>query len=150
MSHNRDGLRWGSFLNTVGASDGAELVVMLERLASQRGGDLQDLPVVLITPPGGEASPLLRWLTRDAQVRQAGGIAVEDTPGGGQGDAVFVSLAGDAPPQAEGYSGRSYRIAQTWTPDGLRGKALWSWLLYGHVDTLDGEQRAIVWVHADG
>ena len=123
---------------------------MLERLASQRGGDLQDLQVVLITPPGGEASPLLRWLTRDAQVRQAGGIAVEDTPGGGQGDAVFVSLAGDAPPQAEGYSGRSYRIAQTWTPDGLRGKALWSWLLYGHIDALDGEQRAIVWVRADG
>ena len=63
---------------------------------------------------------------------------------------IFISLADDAPPQAEGYSGRSYRIAQTWTPDGLRGKALWSWLLYGHVDALDGEQRAIVWVRADG
>ena len=72
------------------------------------------------------------------------GIAVEDTADSVQGDAIYISLADDAPPQAEGYSGRSYRIAQTWTPDGLRGKALWSWLLYGHVNTLDGEQRAIV------
>ncbi len=63
---------------------------------------------------------------------------------------IYISLADDAPPQAEGYSGRSYRVAHTWTPDGLRGKALWSWLLYGHVDALDGEQRAIVWVRADG
>ncbi len=150
MSHNRDGLRWGSFLNTAGATDGRELTTNLVRLASQRGGDIQDLQVALIAPPGGEPSPVLRWLTRDAQVRQAGGIAVEDTAGSVQGDAIYISLADDAPPQAEGYSGRSYRIAQTWTPDGLRGKALWSWLLYGHVDALDGEQRAIVWVRADG
>ncbi len=150
MSHNRDGLRWGSFLNTTGATDGRELTANLARLASQRGGDLQDLQVALIAPPGGAPSPVLRWLTRDAQVRQVGGIAVEDTADSVQGDAIYISLADDAPPQAEGYSGRSYRIAQTWTPDGLRGKALWSWLLYGHVDALDGEQRAIVWVRADG
>jgi predicted membrane-bound mannosyltransferase len=147
MSHSRDGLRWGSFLSTAGAADGGELTAFLERYASQRGGDLQDLPVVLIAPPGQEPSPLVRWLTRDAAVREAAGIASADTADPLRG-AVYVSLVDDAAPQAEGYSGRSFRIARTWMPEGLRGKAFWNWLLYGHFDALDGEQRAIVWVRA--
>jgi hypothetical protein len=147
LSHNRDGRRWGSALSTAGAADGRNLTLFLERLASQRGGDLQDLPVVLNAAPGTEPSPLLRWATRDARGVEDAGV---DTASPSQGDTVIVSLAGDPAPRAEEYSGRSFRIAQTWTPDGLRGKALWEWLLYGHVDSLNGEQRAIVWVRPDG
>lgn len=145
MSHNRDGLVWSSFLRTTGAGDGPNLTAYVARLAGQRGGDLRDTRAVLVVAPGAEPSPLLRWYLRDAQVREAAGAADASA------DEVLVSLADDpiqpaAPPGSQPYSGRSFRIAQSWTPDGLRGKTLWNWLLYGHYDGLDAEQRAVVWV----
>jgi hypothetical protein len=47
------------------------------------------------------------------------------------------------------YSGQSFRIAQAWAPDALRGRDLWRWLLFGRFDALQGEERAVLWVAAE-
>jgi hypothetical protein len=140
LSHNSDGLRWGSYRHTTGATDGANLTAYLERLASQRGGDLRDLRVALEVLPGTQPSPMLVWYLRDADAFETGSLtdsAARD---------VTVSLATRPEPGGQALSGRSFRIAQTWTPAGLRGGPLWRWLLYGQFDTLREEQRAVVWV----
>jgi len=151
-SHNRDGLRWGSLATVAGASGGPELRLALERYAMQRGTDLRDLPVAYLTAPGNEPPPLLRWYARDAA---AGSSAV------GSAKLVWLGLdsgaaPGDSPsprpsPAERGgaTSGQSFRVAQSWAPDGLRGRALWRWLLFGQFDALQGEQRAVLWVQAE-
>lgn len=149
---NRDGLRWGSLAAEIGASDGAELPRSLARLAAQRGVDLRDLPVAFLTAPGNETPSLLRWHARGAA---AGSPATDGA------DLVWLGLESDAPPgdstsarpssTASGgaYSGQSFRLAQSWSPDSLAGRALLRWLLFGQFDTLQGQQRAILWVAAE-
>lgn len=149
---NRDGLRWGSLAAEIGASDGAELPRSLARLAAQRGVDLRDLPVAFLTAPGNETPSLLRWHARGAA---AGSPATDGA------DLVWLGLESDAPPgdstsarpssTASGgaYSGQSFRLAQSWSPDSLRGRALLRWLLFGQFDTLQGQQRAVLWVAAE-
>lgn len=149
---NRDGLRWGSLAAEIGASDGAELSRSLARLAAQRGVDLRDLPVAFLTAPGNETPSLLRWHARGAA---AGSPAVDGA------DLVWLGLESDAAPgdspsarpssTASGgaYSGQSFRLAQSWSPDSLRGRALLRWLLFGQFDTLRGQQRAVLWVAAE-
>jgi hypothetical protein len=149
---NRDGLRWGSLAAEIGASDGAELPRSLARLAAQRGVDLRDLPVAFLTAPGNETPSLLRWYARGAA---AGSPATDGA------DLVWLGLESDAPPgdstsarpssTASGgaYSGQSFRLAQSWSPDGLAGRALLRWLLFGQFDALQGQQRAILWVAAE-
>ena len=145
-SHNHDPLRWGSVASTRGASDGANLTAFLEQLAAQRGTDLRDLPVTLVAAPGTEPSPLLHWLVRDGATHDAAGAADADAGG------VLISLADDPPPAgsdgAAPLVGRSFRIAEEWTPAGLRGEPLWKWLLYGLFDTPASQQRAVVWLPA--
>ncbi len=145
-SHNHDPLRWGTVANSRGASDGRNATAFLEQLAAQRGTDLRDLPVGLVAAPGTAPSPLLRWLVRDAGAREATGAA------GTESDAVLISLADDPPPGASAAGaplvGRSFRIAEQWTPAGLRGASLWKWLLYGQFGTLDSQQRAVIWLPA--
>ena len=151
-SHNRDGLRWGSWASVAGASGGPELRLALERLAMQRGTDLRDLPIAFLTAPGNETPALLRWYARSAQLQ---------SPAVGDPDLLWLGMDGDmAPsdspspqpsPQGRGgvFSGRSFRVAQSWSPDVLRGRALWRWLLFGQFDTLQGDQRAVLWVQAE-
>lgn len=150
-SHNRDGLRWGSLAAVTGASGGPELRQAMERLAAQRGTDLRDLPVAFLTAPGNETPALLRWYARGAAVR---------SPAAGDAGLVWLGMDSDAAPVASPaaqpilsaggeYSGQSFRIAQTWSPGGLRGRALWRWLLFGRFETLQGEQRAVLWVAAE-
>ncbi len=151
-SHNRDGLRWGSHAPVAGASGGPELRLALERLATQRGTDLRDLPVAFLATPGTEAPALLRWYARGA---------VLQSPAVGDPDLVWLGMDGDvAPvgspspqpsPQGRGsaFSGQSFRLAQSWSPDGLGGRALWRWLLFGQFDALQGEQRAVLWVQTE-
>jgi hypothetical protein len=150
-SHNRDGLRWGSHASVVGASGAPELRMALERLAMQRGTDLRDLPVAFLTAPGNETPALLRWYARDA---------VQRLPSAGDPNLVWLGMDYDAAPAVpspqpspagrEGaYSGQSFRVAQSWSPDGLRGRALWRWLLFGQFVALQGEQRAVMWVQAE-
>ncbi len=157
-SHNRDGLRWGSLAAVTGASGGPELRQALERLAAQRGTDLRDLPVAFLTAPGSETPALLRWYARGAAVR---------SPAAGDAGLVWLGMDSDAAPgdspspqpsptgrggayrRGGAYSGQSFRIAQTWSPDGLRGRALLRWLLFGRFDALDDEQRAVLWVAAE-
>ncbi len=145
-SFNHDPLRWGSVANARGASDGPNLTAFLEQLAAQRGSDLRDLPVLLVAAPGSEPSPMVRWLMRDAATREAAGAA------GAGPDDVLVSLADDPAPGGDDPAaplvGRSFRIAEQWSPAGLRGSPLWKWLLYGRFDGLDGEPRAVVWLPA--
>ncbi len=151
-SHNRDGLRWGSWAAESGASGGAELRQALQRLAAQRGTDLRDLPVAFLTAPGNETPALLRWYARGAAVR---------SPAAADAGLVWLGMDSDAAPgdspspqpsptgRGGAYSGQSFRIAQTWSPDGLGGRALLRWLLFGRFDTLDDEQRAVLWVAAE-
>jgi hypothetical protein len=151
-NHNRDGLRWGSLAAVTGASGGPELRQSLERLAAQRGTDLRDLPVAFLTAPGNETPALLRWYARGAAVR---------SPAAADAGLVWLGMDGDAAPgdspspqpsptgRGGAYSGQSFRIAQTWSPDGLRGRALLRWLLFGRFDALDDEQRAVLWVAAE-
>ena len=151
-SHNRDGLRWGSLTTVTGASGGLELRLALERYAMQRGTDLRDLPVAFLTAPGNETPPLLRWYARDSA---AGSPAVDSA------NLVWLGLDSDAAPgdspsarpsptgSGGATSGQSFRVAQSWAPDGLRGRALWRWLLFGQFDALQGEQRAVLWVQAE-
>ena len=145
-SYNHDLLRWGSVANSRGASDGPNLTAFLEKLAAQRGTDLRDMPVVLVTAPGNDPSPMVRWLLRNAETREAAGAA------GTGPDDVLVSLADDPPPgnndSAVPLVGRSFRVVEQWSPAGLRSGPLWKWLLYGRFDQLDGEQRAVVWLPA--
>ena len=145
-SHNHDPLRWGTVASARGASDGGNMTAFLEQLAAQRGTDLRDLPVTLVAAPGTAPSPLLRWLVRDVDTRQAAGAA------GMNPSAVLVSLADDPPPGGSDAGaplvGRSFRIAEQWTPAGLRGAPLWQWLLYGEFDELDNQQRAVIWLPA--
>lgn len=145
-SHNHDPLRWGTVAGSRGASDGSNVTAFLEQLAAQRGTDLRDLPVILVAAPGTEVSPLLRWLVRDADTRQAAGAAGADS------SAVLVSLADDPPPGGSDAGaplvGRSFQVAENWSPAGLRGSPLWKWLLYGRFDELDGRQRAVIWLPA--
>lgn len=136
-SHNQHGLRWGSHAQVTGASGGPELVLAMERLAAQRGSDLRDLPVALLTAPGNQPAPLLRWYTRDTAQRPL----VADDP-----NLVWLGLSSDPAPPAGGQSsGQSFRIAQRWSPDGLTGRAWWNWLLFGRFDALRDEQRAVLW-----
>ncbi len=151
-SHNRDGLRWGSLAAVTGASGGPELRQALERLAAQRGTDLRDLPVAFLTAPGSETPALLRWYARGAAVR---------SPAAGDAGLVWLGMDSDAAPgdspspqpsptgRGGAYSGQSFRIAQAWSPDGLRGRNLWRWLLFGRFDAVQGEQRAVLWVAAE-
>jgi hypothetical protein len=151
-SHNRDGLRWGSWASAAGASGGPELRLALERLAMQRGADLRDLPVVFLTAPGNETPALLRWYARGA---------VLQSPAVGDPDLVWLGMDSDVAPSDSPspqpspterggvFSGQSFRLAQSWTPDGLRGRPLWRWLLFGQFDALQGEQRAVLWVQAE-
>lgn len=142
--HSQDPTRWSTLASARGAQDGQNLTAFLERLAAQRGTDLRDLPVTVVSAPGVEASPLLRWALRNADLRGGTGAAA--------GDAVLVSLADDPPPSASDSStplvGRSFRLVERWSPDGLRGNALWNWLLYGQFDGLESQQRAVVWLPA--
>lgn len=151
-SHNRDGLRWGSMAAVTGASGGPELRNALERLAAQRGADLRDLPVAFLTAPGNETPALLRWYARGAALH---------SPAAGDAGLVWLGMdsdaaPGDSPasqPSSTGvggqYSGQSFRIAQAWSPEGLRGRDLWRWLLFGRFNALKGEQRAVLWVAAE-
>ena len=151
-SHNRDGLRWGSLANVAGASGGPELRLALERLAMQRGTDLRDLPVAFLTAPGNETPALLRWYARGA---------VLQSPALGDPGLVWLGMDGDAAPsdfpspqpspvgRGGAYSGQSFRVAQSWSPAGLSGRALWRWLLFGQFDALQGQQRAVLWVQAE-
>jgi 4-amino-4-deoxy-L-arabinose transferase-like glycosyltransferase len=151
-SHNRDGLRWGSWASAAGASGGPELRLALERLAMQRGTDLRDLPVAFLTAPGSETPALLRWYARGA---------VLQSPAVGDPDLVWLGMDGDMAPadspspqpsptgRGGAFSGQSFRLAQSWSPDGLRGQPLWRWLLFGQFDALQGEQRAVLWVQAE-
>jgi hypothetical protein len=151
-SHNRDGLRWGSWASVAGASGGAELRLALERLAMQRGTDLRDLPVAFLTAPGNETPALLRWYARGA---------VLQSPAAGDPDRVWLGMDSDVAPSDSPspqpsptgrggvFSGQSFRLAQSWSPDGLRGRALWRWLLFGQFDALQGQQRAVMWVQAE-
>jgi hypothetical protein len=151
-SHNRDGLRWGSLAAMTGASGGPELRHALERLAAQRGTDVRDLPVAFLTAPGNETPALLRWYARGAALR---------SPAAGDAGLVWLGMAEDAAPSAAPaaqptvsasggeYSGQSFRIAQAWSPERLRGRDLWRWLLFGRFDALQGEQRAVLWVAAE-
>lgn len=145
-SHNHDPLRWGTVAVDRGAQDGRELTAFLERLAAQRGTDLRDLPVVLIAAPGSEPVPLVRWLTRGAALRSAAGA------GGAQPADILVSLADDPAPTGDAgmppLVGRSFRIAEQWSPAGLRGEPLLRWLLYGEHGTAERVQRAVVWLPA--
>lgn len=151
-SHNRDGLRWGSLAPVAGASGGAELRLALERLAMQSGTDLRDLPVAFLTAPGNETPALLRWHARGA---------APGAPALGDPNLIWLGLDSDVAPSdspvlqpspAGGggvFSGQSFRLAQSWSPDGLSGRALWRWLLFGQFDALQGEQRAVLWVQAE-
>jgi 4-amino-4-deoxy-L-arabinose transferase-like glycosyltransferase len=151
-SHNRDGLRWGSWASVAGASGGPELRLALERLAMQRGTDLRDLPVAFLTAPGNETPELLRWYARDA---------VLQSPAADDPDLVWLGMDADVAPSDSpslqpspvgsggAVSGQSFRVAQSWSPAGLRGRPLWRWLLFGQFDTLQGEQRAVLWVQAE-
>jgi 4-amino-4-deoxy-L-arabinose transferase-like glycosyltransferase len=153
VNFNRDGLRWGSLAAEIGASDAAELPRSLARLATQRGADLHDLPVAFLTAPGSETPSLLRWYARGAA---AGSPAVDGA------NLVWLGMESDAAPgdspsarpsstgSGGGYSGQSFRLAQSWSPDGLAGRALLRWLLFGQFDTLQGQQRAVLWVAAGG
>jgi hypothetical protein len=80
----------------------------------------------------------LRWYLRDAQVTEVAGAA--------EGSRVIVSLADEPVPLGETYSGRSFRISQSWTPDGLQGRALWRWLIFGRYGEPQEQQRAVIWV----
>ncbi|HSN74419.1 MAG TPA: hypothetical protein VL334_04890, partial [Anaerolineae bacterium] len=151
-SHNRDGLRWGSLASVAGASGGPELRLALERLAMQRGTDLRDLPVAFLTAPGSETPALLRWYARGAVLR---------SPAVGDPDLVWLGMDGDTAPSDSpspqpsplgsggAYSGQSFRLTQSWSPDGLSGRPLWRWLLFGQFDALQDEQRAVLWVQAE-
>lgn len=151
-SHNRDGLRWGAWAVESGASGGPELRQALERLAAQRGTDLRDLPVAFLTAPGNETPALLRWYARGAAGR---------SPAAVDAGLVWLGMDSDAAPgdspssqpafsaNSGEYSGQSFRITQTWSPDGLDTRALLRWLLFGRFGALDGEQRAVVWVAAE-
>ncbi len=145
MTHNVDGLRWGSLLHTTGAADGPNLPPFLAQLTAQDrpyGGDLRDLAVSLVAPPGTPPSPLLRWYLRDAKVTEV--------PGASENSRIIVALA-DAPlPLSDAYSGRSFRLAQSWTPVGLKGGALWRWLIFGHYGQPLQQERAVVWVRQTG
>lgn len=145
LTHNTDGLRWGSLRHTVAAADGPNLAAFLTRLAAQDqpyGTDLFVLEVALVAPPGREPDPLLRWYLRDARVQVV--------PGAGPDTAhrVIVALAGEALPLGEAFAGRSFRITQSWSPAQLAGHARWRWLLFGHYGAPAAEQRAVVWVRA--
>lgn len=143
MSHNDDGLRWGSLLSTVGATDGPGIPEYLEQLARQAtpyGGDLFDLPVALVVAPGTEPDPLLRWTLRDADVHEIAGAGPES------GEQVIVALPEENLALGEGYAGRSYRLSQSWAPTALEGTALWRWLIFGHYGVPQSEQRAVIWV----
>jgi hypothetical protein len=151
-NHNRDGLRWGSLAAMAGASGGPELRHALERLAAQRGTDVRDLPVAFLTAPGNETPALLRWYARGAALR---------SPAAGDAGLVWLGMAEDAAPSAAPAaqpavsassgptSGQSFRIAQVWSPEQLRGRDLMRWLLFGRFDALQGEQRAVLWVAAE-
>jgi hypothetical protein len=151
-SHNRDGLRWGSWANAAGASGGPELRLALERLAMQRGTDLRDLPVAFLTAPGSETPALLRWYARGA---------VPASPAVGNSDLVWLGMDGDVAPsdspspqpsptgRGGAFSGQSFGVAQSWSPASLRGQSLWRWLLFGQFDALQDEQRAVLWVQAE-
>jgi 4-amino-4-deoxy-L-arabinose transferase-like glycosyltransferase len=153
VNFNRDGLRWGSLAAEIGASDAAELPRSLARLATQRGADLRDLPVAFLTAPGNETPSLLRWHARGAA---AGSPAVDGV------NLVWLGMESDPPPgesplarpsfteSGGAYSGQSFRLAQSWSPEGLRGRALLRWLLFGQFDALHGQQRAVLWVAAEG
>ena len=139
-NHNSDGLVWGSLLQWTGATDAQSLPAYLERLSAQRGGDLRDLDVAVLVQPGNEPPAMLRWYLRGADVRQVAGA------GDANRETVLVGLWDGQLLADGGYSGKSFRLAQHWTPQGLRGEALWRWLLYGHFDQIQGEERAIVWL----
>lgn len=140
INHNGDGLVWGSLLHRTGATDARNLTAYLERLSAQRGGDLRDLDVAILVQPGNEPPAMVRWYLRDAVVRLAAGA------GAASREDVFIGLSDHQPPGDGGYSGKSFRLAQRWTPQGLRGEALWRWLLYGQFDQIQGEERVVVWL----
>jgi hypothetical protein len=143
MSRNDDGLRWGSLLSTVGATDGPGIPEYLQQLARQAtpyGGDLFDLPVALVVAPGTEPNPLLRWYLRDADAYEIAGAGPDS------GEQVIVALPEEELALGEGYAGRSYRLTQSWAPTVLEGTALWRWLIFGHYGVPQFEQRAVIWV----
>lgn len=144
---NTDGLRWGSLLQTSGAPDARNIPDFLQDLARQSqpfGGDLRDLPVALVVPPGSQASPLLRWYLRDAAVSEVGGA---DATSQAQ---VVVAPATATLPLGPAYSGRSFLLTQTWSPSGLTGGPLARWLLYGSTGGPEPGERAVIWVRQPG
>lgn len=143
VSQPHDGQRWNSPLHTTGATDGRNVPAFLEQVTRQDkpyGGDPVDLQLAVVTPPGQAPSSLLLWYLRDAQVSLVpGAAAAASYP-------VVASLAGDPPALGDDYSGRSFRLAQSWTPQYLSQGSLWRWLIYGKFDDLLDETRAIIWV----
>ncbi|MEA3334395.1 MAG: glycosyltransferase family 39 protein [Chloroflexota bacterium] len=139
MNHSQPGARWGSYEHTVGTTDGRNLTEYLFRLASQRGGDLRDLPVGLVVMPGNEAPALLRWHVRTADVQETTGVT-------GRNGEVLVSLDDQAMMTGQSLAGRSYRVSQTWRLDGIDDQGFWKWLLFGQSGPIQDEQRGIVWI----
>ena len=61
---------------------------------------------------------------------------------------VVASLASDPPALGDEYSGRSFRLAQSWTPQYLSQGPLRRWLLYGEFESPLDETRAVIWVRS--
>jgi 4-amino-4-deoxy-L-arabinose transferase-like glycosyltransferase len=114
------------------------LVVWIQRLSGQRGGDPHLLPVEIVDSP---QTPILRWYLRDMADLQ-----VIRAPSQGEAAPVVITMLTEERVPGARYKGQDFLVTERWTPIGLRKRELVRWLLLRQGLTPAEQRRAILWV----
>jgi len=133
--------RRGAVLREMGAYGMRSLPSTLEVLSSQRAGDPHELRVDVVVDERNRLMPVLGWALRDfVRLRWVQ-----------EGMPPEPALAVIAPeplelPLGEKYAGQVFPLIARWGPQGLKGKALWRWLLYREATAAPPMESVVLWV----
>jgi uncharacterized protein (TIGR03663 family) len=150
-------LAWGLSLDEQAARQGAvqrgqgtygmrRLPATLEILSAERVGDPHEMAVDIVTlGQQDQLTPMLGWALRDfAALRWT----EERLPK--EARAVVVAPEALELPLGDTYAGQDFPLVATWSPEDLRGRPLWRWLLYREGTAAPPSENVILWVRTGG
>ena len=122
-----------------------DLPSTLEILSSQQADDPHEMQIDMVTR--GEQDRLaavLGWALRDfVQMRWTKDRVAADAA------ATVVAPESMDLPLGDIYAGQDFPLVAEWTQEGLRGKALWRWVLYREAPAHPPTENVVLWVRAD-